>query len=268
VNVADVAAAHGVGARPRLESSAEVGPVVDVPDGLGDEMASPDGARAVDGEARVACFTSLAAARVVAPVEVEVGVHAADALDLGRLVIIGHALERVHPDVDRWRERGTQRVDVVEVLTQPDHAHAEPNAQAGQRAALGHERRPLRLPRVEGQPEGDALAIGRREPSRVAAQVGLDRDAVHVRHVAEPEHGFLVVAANQRFTPRGEEHADAPVLPLYPCHEALEFDRVRAQLLPCVAGLREGAVVATVIAAAQRASVENVPGHERALVSI
>ena len=72
---------------------------------------------------------------------------------------------------------------------------------------------------------------------------------------------YMIPTADQALAPGGEEDADRLRSALDPVHEAAERLGVLGELLSGVLSLGEGTVDATVVAAQQWASVEDVQRH-------
>ena len=144
------------------------------------------------------------------------------------------------------------------MLAQAHDPGAVAHAALVELVAAGHEARAADLGRVVGRPERERVAVGVLGPAQAAGQVGLDRDPRHVLEAAQLRQGLLIPGPDQALAP-GREQDPQPVrlaFALDPGHEALDLAPVALHFGARLAPLGEGAVVAAVVAADQRAPIE------------
>src|SRR5581483_4353217 len=120
-------------------------------------------------------------------VEAEERVDALDPRERVRGVVAGHALERVHPDVDARGELAAESVDLVQVLAEADDARREARAARDRLLAASDELRARDLGRVERRPEADLRGVRALEEVHRAREVRLDRGALDVGEPREAD---------------------------------------------------------------------------------
>ena len=155
------------------------------------------------------------------------------------------------------------------MLLQPDDADAEADAAAVEFVAFGSEPLARYLGGMERGPERQAAFVARLDPVQAAGEVGLNGSTLHVRHGGERDKRPLVAPADQGFAPRREKHGQAVVAPLsHPGDEMLQRPLIHL-VLGCGLGMfGERAVRAAIVAAGQRAAVEDREVHRSSYLAM
>jgi hypothetical protein len=260
VHVADVAAAGLGGAGPIGEDRFQL-VAIEVAEHLVDEMAAAHVSVAVDRERVDAGEAAFAEARVRLRAEAEERIDALELRD-GIAVEGAEALGCVDPEVHAGGELAAQGFDLGLELFEAHDAGAHVDAAIEELADPAREAISVGPLRVIGRPDAELVGDRIFDPVERHREIRLNGSAAHVREVGEFDQRFAVPGTDQRFAPRGDEDADAVVdVRADPVEETSELAPVAVERFGWIFALGEGAIVAAVVAALERASIEEIDVH-------
>lgn len=212
MNVADVTAAGFIraGRRGRSEPGVEI-MLVDIAQGLRDEMAAARGAIAVDGEAGMPGTAGKSGTWVPLIVERKQAVDVCQELYIGCGVVFVLTLVGIDPKIGVRRNGGTEFADEIEVLPEPHYTDAVTDAPSGKAVDFCAKCLQLSFAWMECTPQPEGVPIRLHQPIQAAGEIGLNGSAIDMGHMAEPQQGLLVGAMDEGLSPWSKEHADTPV---------------------------------------------------------
>jgi len=163
------------------------------------------------------------AAGVGLTIPVKIRIHCEQTLDFTGVIVVSLLFVRINPEIDPGEEGCSKCFDLIKVLSQPDYADTVTDMSLVKLSATRDETLQRDLRGMKRSPQREGITMGSKEIVEWTAEIGLNRDAINMRHVGKGAHQAPIVPVGESLTPRGDENANALLLRGYPLGEALQF---------------------------------------------